>query len=251
MRTIYTFLFLIFIGFCSSCDERDIEVFDGTNQIYFEDFYVNAQYPGTEEADSTVASFFFYPDGTNDIKAPLTVLLSGKKLTEDRNFRLRVVEEETTALPAEYSLDSCYTFHAGTVNEETNDIRDIIQIQFHYSERLKDVPNGVRLVVEIVPDQWLKWGQYERVRAKIILTTAAAQPAWWNKEVTENLLGTYSEKKYKYFLNEVDLQAEMSAELIKKRPDRAIQLTLQFKKWLMEQNPAITESDGSLMQVKL
>ena len=42
--------------------EKDIAVFEGRNQIYFEKFYMNALYPGTKEADTTRTSFFFFPD---------------------------------------------------------------------------------------------------------------------------------------------------------------------------------------------
>lgn len=47
--------------------------------------------------------------------------------------------------------------------------------------------------------------------------------------MTSNLLGDYSTKKYKLFLNEIDKKAEMSEELIREHPDKAIQLTLEFK----------------------
>ena len=34
----------------SACSEKDIETFHGRHQIYFDKFYMNALYPGTEEA---------------------------------------------------------------------------------------------------------------------------------------------------------------------------------------------------------
>ena len=43
----------------------------------------------------------------------------------------------------------------------------------------------------------------------------------------------------------------MSADLIKDHPDRAIRLAMLFKQWLNEQNPAITEDNGTLMSVPL
>jgi len=203
------------------------------------------------QADSTVASFFFYPDGTQNIEAPLTILLSGDSLKEDQMFRLKVVEEETTAHADEYTIDPEYTFHANTISKDSNDIRDVIYIKFHRSACLETMENGVTLVVEIIPNENLKLGQVERTRAKLILTTATAKPTWWNDEVTSNLLGDYSTKKYKLFLNEIDKKAEMSEELIREHPDKAIQLTLEFKNWLLRQNPVILDEDNEPMEVAL
>ena len=165
--------------------------------------------------------------------------------------RLKVVEEETTAHADEYTIDPEYTFHANTISKDSNDIRDVIYIKFHRSARLETMENGVTLVVEIIPNENLKLGQVERTRAKLILTTATAKPTWWDDEVTSNLLGDYSTKKYKLFLNEIDKKAEMSEELIREHPDKAIQLTLEFKNWLLRQNPVILDEDNEPMEVAL
>ena len=246
MKKLYTVLVVLFVLVFGACYEREIEIFTDENEIYFEKFYMNEVYPGLAQADSTVASFFFYPDGTQNIEAPLTILLSGDSLKEDQMFRLKVVEEETTAHADEYTIDPEYTFHANT-----NDIRDVIYIKFHRSARLETMENGVTLVVEIIPNENLKLGQVERTRAKLILTTATAKPTWWDDEVTSNLLGDYSTKKYKLFLNEIDKKAEMSEELIREHPDKAIQLTLEFKNWLLRQNPVILDEDNEPMEVAL
>ena len=245
MRNRYLILW-IFITVLWACDERETLVFADRSEIYFDKFFMNAISPGTEAADSTIASFFFYPDGTKDIEAPLTVLYSGIPLTEDCDFQLKVIDEATTALPEEYTIDPVFTFHADTAitwDKEHNDIRDVIKIKIHYSERMKTM-DGVTLTLEIVPNEKLVWGQIERIRAKIFITIQAAQPEWWDEEVEANLLGRYSQDKYKYFLNHIDKQAEMSTELIREHPDRAIQLTLEFKAWLAEQSPALKDEYG-------
>ena len=251
MKKLYIVLVVLFVVVFGACDEREIEVFTDGNEIYFEKFYINEVYPGLAQADSTVASFFFYPDGTQNIEAPLAILLSGDSLEEDQTFRLKVVEEETTANADEYTIDPEYTFHTNTISKDSNDIRDVIYIKFHRSTRLEVMENGVTLVVEIIPNENLKLGQVERTRAKLILTTATAKPTWWNDEVTSNLLGDYSTKKYKLFLNEIDKKAEMSEELIREHPDKAIQLTLEFKNWLLRQNPVILDEDNEPMEVAL
>lgn len=232
-----------------SCDKKEVLLFNGSHEIYFQKFYMNAIAPGREQADSTTMSFFFYPDGTSDVLVPLTVNLSGPLLTSDVRFGLKVVPELTTATPDEYTLDPSYTFRAQEVPEGVKTVTDIIQIKMHRSTRLAQMPAGVRLVVELIPGETVGLGQAERVRATIILTTRAIRPAWWTEDIERTLFGKYTEKKYKYFLNEIDKNAEMSEELIRNRPDQAIKLVMQFKTWLLEQNPPIYEEDGSLMEV--
>ena len=234
-----------------SCEEKDTPLFQDGHEIYFEKFFVDAMPPGTEAADSTIASFFFYPDNTEDIEAPLVVKLSGTLLTSDLKFGLKVIPEGTEATSDEYTLDDFYTFSANTVGEDALEVKDTIFIKLHRGNRAEELVKGIPIVVELVPNDEVRLGQVERIRAKIILTTATAPPDWWDKEVEDNLLGVYTEKKFKCFLNNVDKKAEMSALLIKERPDRAIQLTLQFKTWLAKQNPPIEELDGTLMEVKI
>lgn len=45
----------------SACSEKDIETFHGRHQIYFDKFYMNALYPGTEEADTHQNIVLFLP----------------------------------------------------------------------------------------------------------------------------------------------------------------------------------------------
>lgn len=239
-------IIILLLGLCiwGACDERETPVFEGRNEIFFEKFFMDAVYPGTEAADSTIASFFFYPDGTKDIEAPLTVLYSGLPLTEDIRFQLKVVENGTTALPEEYTINPEYIFHAkGTVDSVHNDIRDVIKIKIHHHPRMETM-DGVTLMLEIIPNENVGWGQVERIRAKLFITMAAAQPEWWDKEVTDNLLGRYSQTKFKLFLNHVDREAEMNAALIREHPDQAIEMVLEFKDWLMKQKPLLEDEYG-------
>lgn len=234
------------VGFLSiflfACSEEDVEVFKDRPEVYFDKFFIDESYPGTSTADSTVVSFFFYPDGTNDATVDLFVHLSGEMLTSDLHYGLKVVEEETTAVPDEYTIASPCTFHAGN-------LIDTVKVKLHRSDRLESLPDGVKLVVELVPGETMGVGQIERRRAKVILTTAVRMPDWWNSAAI--LLGKYSPEKYKLFLNHADMEAQVNARFIQENPDKMILLVLKFKKWLSEQNPAIRELDGSLMTVSI
>lgn len=241
---------LIVLGLFA-CQEKDLDVFSSGNRIYFDKYFMNEFVPGTEEADSTTMSFFFFPDGTHTIQASLVVCLSGPLLESDASFKLKVDEDATTANSSEYTIANEYVFHANNIAENADRVLDTINIDLHMSDRLSGLENGVKLVVELIPNDRLGVGQYERTKANIIITTKASKPEWWTKEVTKSLLGEYSQKKYKLFLNNVDTNAEMSLDLIENRADKAIDLALRFKDWLNNQDPAILDEDGSVMTVTI
>lgn len=215
-------------------------LFGSDHYIYFDKFWKNASYPGTETADSTEATFFFVGDDETSTTADLIVVLAGHQLEQDLDFKLRVVPEMTTALPEEYTLQDKYTFHARPVQEGDTRFQDTIHIQLNKSARLDEMPEGYRLVLEIVPDEQVKVGQYERSRSIIRIVKDPVRPAWWNSEVDIYLLGTYSATKYKLFLENVPGAGELDGEMIEQRPDEARKLVLEFKKWLME-NPSEDE----------
>lgn len=233
-----------------ACSKQEIKTFTDGNELFFQKFFENETFPGTGTADSTVVSFFFYPDGTQDVLAPLVINLSGMPLETDLDFNLRVVTELTTANNDEYTIDPSYTFRS-VIPPGAADIRDTVYIKLHRSTRLDQLPGGVKLVVELVANDKVGLGQFERTRASIILGTSVSRPEWWNAEVTNTLLGTYTQKKFRTFLNEIDKNAEMNGQLIRERPDIARRLALQFKTWLSEQFPPILEDNGDIMEVAI
>lgn len=236
-----------------SCHEDDIKVFDGKNELYFEKFYMDALTPGTEKADSTVESFFFYAENTHEIKADLVIVLSGRLLESDLKFQLKVVPEETTASPEEYILENSYTFRMKSLEPDAEgnypkEIKDTISVRLRYSDRLVFMPQGVVLTVEIVPNDRMDSGQYERRRARIISTNLAEKPKWWDDEVTYTLLGKYSQAKYKLYLMHIDPNGELNGELLANDPARAIELVQEFKEWLLK-NPGQTDENGEITVV--
>lgn len=225
----------LFAVFLAACNKDDIQVFNAKNQIYFDKFYMNALAPGNEEADTTRASFFFYPNETQEIKVNLAVQLSGMTLTSDLTFGLKVISEAGTARAEEFELAKEYTFHARPIPEGDKEIRDTIEVTLKKSARLEELgEEGLRLVVELVPNERVELGQFERRRAVIVWTNVVAQPEWWDYEVEWALLGKYTYEKYKLFLEVVEGANEFNEELIKESPAKAIDMVNQFKKWLNE-----------------
>lgn len=243
-------MFAMLLTVCS-CSEKDLMVFGNEHHIYFDKFYKNAAAPGKETADSTLASFFFEHDDVNEIEAKLVVHITGKLLDQDRQFALKVVPELTTAKPDEYRLADSYVFRANNVSAEAKNQSDTIAINMLRSERLKDMPHGVRLCVELIPMGDLLLGQTERTRAIINLTRDAIQPEWWDAEVTSVLLGNYSSRKYKLFLTHIDPKATLNASMLKFETYKAYELVRRFKKWLIENPEEAKEEDGSRMTVNV
>lgn len=231
MKIRLLFIVTLLAGIVSACGEKDIAVFEGRNQIYFEKFYMNALYPGTKEADTTRTSFFFFPENTKEIKVKLVVNLSGLELEKDLHFGLKTVEEGTT----EYRLEKEYTFRKRALPTDMKEVKDTIEVSVLHSDRLAELgTDGVRLVVELVPNADVDLGQYERRRAVIVWSEVEAKPDWWTHEVEWTLLGAYSYEKYKLFLQVVDTEGEFNENLIKNYPARAIAMVTEFKQWLLD-----------------
>ena len=76
------FLLLAVMGglLFTSCQEDDIMLFGSDHYIYFDKFWKNASYPGTETADSTEATFFFVGDDETSTTADLIVVLAGRQV---------------------------------------------------------------------------------------------------------------------------------------------------------------------------
>lgn len=247
----YCILMSLCLMLFSSCDERGITLFDHEHEVYFKKFFMNALAPGTEAADSTEVSFFFAGEDEKYMDAFLEINLSGRPLSGNLHFGLKVVEDKTTALSNEYILEKQYTFRARPIPENAIAIKDTIAVRFLRSKRLSSMPDGIRLEVALVASPQVGIGQYERSHAVLILREEAIQPEWWTQEVEAELLGKYTPKKYKTFLVNIEDSRELDGKMIENRPDQARKLALQFKKWLEQQNPPIYEEDGTLMKVEV
>lgn len=243
-------LFAICAVVFGACSEQDIEPFGDRHEIYFYKFFMDEREPGTSKADSTDVTFFFAKPTDDHVIADVVVALAGRPLTKDLHFGLKVVDEMTTAKPDEYVLDDVYTFRAREIPEGDKLILDTIQIRMNRSARLNELPEGLRLTVEIVPTEELYVGQYERSRAVIHLTKDAVKPVWWTGEVTAGLLGNYSSLKYKLFLENVPGAYELDGEMIQNYPDEAFKLTKLFKQYLAE-NPTWDEEHYEWMKVEI
>lgn len=241
------FIFTLFGTF--ACKEEPLLHFSEDKYLYFQKFWKDAIAPGTEKADSTSVSFFFSKDTDTSVHADVIVVLAGRPLQQDLKFRLRVVDELTTALPGEYTIADHYTFRAKPVGAREKMIQDTIRIQLNRSSRLDTLPDGYRLAVAIQEDDAVKVGQVERTTAIIHVTKDPVRPEWWTREIEEYLLGRYSTKKYRLLLDHMPNAELLSTNFIIDNPDKVRKMALAFKQWLIK-NPQL-DDDGTLVSVKV
>lgn len=194
MKTILK-IFLFGILFFISCNKAQILLFDGDDHIQFVN-HVN---------DSTLHTFLSNPEA-DEMLIPLYVELVGKPKNKDREFKVSVVERFSTADEKHYSLESRYYLGAGKV-------RDTIYFKGIKTLDLSSQP--VKLVLNVSGMSELKSGQEEYSNAILYLSNVISKPNWWTDNVDKRLLGVYSDKKYKLFIQltgviDVDINDEAS-----------------------------------------
>ena len=219
----YIFILLVALS-AIYCTEEKIPTYHGGHYISF---------TTDMSKDSTISSFFFYPNATS-IEIPLTLQLGGGPLAEDHQYTLAVVEEESNALSKNYQLGT-YTFRKGLV-QDTAIVTLLKSAELDTKE--------YTLVLAVQADDLLQPGQTEYRKAKIVFSSMAAQPTWWDATVSKAYLGNYSNKKFQEFIIATDGEAANFGEA---SSDERRQLALEFLYYLREkkdQGDTVYEEDG-------
>ena len=224
-------IYLIMIGaicLLYSCSENKIPTYyDSTSErfIYF----------AKSEADSSEISFFSYP-GRSEILLPVIVQSTG---ISDKNEAYEiVVRNEFTTAPAEtFNIPNELVIKAG-------EVRDTCLITLKYTPLLDT--EKIRLVINVANNENFSVGRTEYRAAVIWFHNIISQPQWWTGSVTSYYLGTYSDKKYRLFLEVVgvDMTGATDSELR--------HYALIFKSYLNAQKAAgntIEEENGTEMTV--
>lgn len=245
---------ILFIILCmltlglSSCKEDGIDLFD-TSSHYI---YIVSQ--ERSDKDSLFTSFKFHV-GVDEYTVKFPVHLAGLPLTEDKTFKVEVVPEETTALPADYSLESEQVFHAGLWV-------DSLQIKLLRTAHL--ATTDVHLTVRLVENENFKLGDliepdpnglpiYSKgtLKATVAYNDKVTKPEWWKDDTEKLLLGDYSDIKYERFI-EVTGVSDLST---KSEMEKRI-LVKQFKEELDKHNDPTAadyahwcEADGTKITV--
>ena len=190
----YLILILAMVAIFGACSEDKFTTYDSERYVYFTKGIT---------ADSITESFFFYPNqNTHDIA--LELAFSGMPVLENMTYRVEVDEELTTAIKGtDFDFDPDQTWESGKE-------RDTLVVKLLKTAKLEN--QMIRVVLKIVSTTDFAVGPTLKIRSqRIVFTSQAIAPTWWNQDITEYYLGTYSDAKYAKFI-EVTGESDMTGQ---------------------------------------
>lgn len=218
MIAMRTLLFVLLLSVVISCNEEKIATFeDQTSFLGFEkNFYT----------DSLEISFLYY--FTDEISYPIEVIRGGKIFEDDIEYYLSVDSSQTNLPAINYEIPSSCVFRG-------NLIKDTAYINLKNTEELQDTV--YQLVLNIDQSPLVTPGVYENRKIRCLVTAKVVQPDWWDETITAFYLGTFSEKKYRLFMQVTGVSdlTGMNLALVRK-------YALELKVYLQE-NPTSDESE--------
>ena len=212
------------IALFASCSQIEIDTYNDLTKYRFISF------TKAESSESNV-SFFQYP-GETTINYPVVVQSSGYG-EDDMEYKVSVIAENTTAQAGDYTMPEKFVFRKKSAV-------DTFYVQLHYSEKLDT--EKVKVSLKIEANEFFKEGIEDNLKAVIWFHNNLVKPAWWSTIY----FGTYSDLKYKYFLQVVKKDLTDANNSTKRH------YALIFKAWLQEQADAgntITEANGTPMTI--
>jgi len=202
----YILILLVFASLFS-CNEDELLKYESGNFLNF------VQH---SERDSVELSFFFHP-GEDVIRVPIELALTGKLLTEGKEFRLSI-DESSTATADDFEFEDKLVFKAN---------KSVDTVYMNVKKSLKLANDTCKLVLRIEENENFKVGVKEYLTRKIYFTSVVSKPEWWNKEITEIYLGEFSAAKFLLFCEVLKLNS-----LEDVRPTIIRQYALIFKRYL-------------------
>ena len=174
------YILLLLLACCLfSCSEDEIKPYHGDQYLYF------SQLKGTEDLSVNV-SFNNYPLD-DELTVKIALGLVGDPFTSPAPYKIGVVADKTTALPENYSLPEAPTFKANSATDE-------LEVKLIKTENLTE---DVSLLLKIEPNDYFEGSILHYDTIRIVINTVESQPLWWDKEVVNVYLGTYSRAKYR------------------------------------------------------
>lgn len=228
------YIWLVSLLVLSSCQKEGLTDYDQSLRYLY--------IPTIEDANLATLSFQHHL-GVEDYEIQFPVKLVGQQLTEDQTYLIEVVNDEklTTAKPEDYTLLKEQVFHAGV-------FEDVVKLTLHKTDNLKD-EKVLSLTIRLVPNENFDVGHYmgdplhkwtnESLTASVTFNDKISRPDWWNDRITKRFLGTYSDNKYRYFIESTGVSDLTDFSFTELRT-----LSLQFKADLVK-HPEWKEEDGS------
>ncbi len=162
------------------CAKDEIDTYKGESYVYF----------ARKGGDALEYSFSFHPGKDTDT-IPLVIKLIGHIAERDRKITLVVNSDSTTALSADFALPANIVLPAG---------KHIDTIALVLVKSPKLLENKFRIYLELKESEDFKTGPVTNVFADIVFSDMLSRPAWWDALIVSNFLGTYSDAKYRLFI---------------------------------------------------
>jgi hypothetical protein len=217
------------LALMQSCKKDEIMRYDSGDHVQFNKSFI----------DSSMFSFLALPD-EDEARAPLVIELVGKPVDKDRQYKISVAKDQSTATPQHYSLPSSFTLKANRTSDTA----------WVTVKKLPDLSvKPVRLVLMIESTDELKFGQVDYCVSILNISNVIARPDWWNQNVEWYYLGEYSNKKYKLFI-QVTGRSEINSANI----DEVRYYTMKLKSYLLQEKDAgrtVYEENGQEMIVEM
>jgi hypothetical protein len=213
----------------ASCKKDEIDTYTGGTYIQFTRSY----------NDSSLFSFLALPDD-DEGNVPISVQMTGMPENRDRQFKISVVPQGTTATSAHYTLPSSFTLRA-------NRVVDTAWITVKKTPDISVKP--VKLTMKMEKTDDFEIGQTDHAAIILYISNVVARPDWWDGNVEGRFLGEYSDKKLLLFI-----QVTSVSELDPDNENEVRYYTLMFKNYLLKEKDAgrtVYEENGAEMQVAM
>lgn len=209
----------------SHCKKSAILTYNSVNYIQF-----------TDNSKDTVNVSFFIRPHDNLIRVPVAVKIIGQLPEKDTKYTVEIDAKETNALPVYYTLPASFVFGKGKTT-------DTAYIDFHRHNDLLNKSFLLQLRITGLDDG--KPGQTTFLKKVFRIEDIARKPSWWDWSMESNYLGTYTDKKFRVFMDVTGVGMLDKYSLSEQR-----EFMLAFKHYLvekMEDGDPVLEEDGTDM----
>lgn len=209
--------------------EKDPQGYSGTDYVYF----------GKDMTKDSVVYCFGLAGRLDKDTLGIEVRASGDVAGYDREYVVKA-SANSTAKEGEDFVVLNRVFRGGRV-------ADTMWIAVNNSAKLRT--GSVFLQLELVANEQFELCFPKQNGAKVYLTDVVVRPDWWDGKQESEGLGTYSEKKYRLFLQVCLVQDFGNMEYAERRD-----AMLRFRKYLEDEakkGNVIPDEDGQPMRVAI
>lgn len=187
--TVYSIGFLLALFILGACEKEEKFDYAGGNQIYF-----------AMTADSSVYSFAIQSSTVNEDVALISVAVSGAAAATDREIKIEVVGDRSTAREGSYPASGGH-YHLGRTILKAGEIKADVPVTVF---RQQDISGGeVFICLRIVPDENFLGNMGEKFLVhKFKINDILTRPDNWDSYILR-YFGVYGPVKYQFIIDKL------------------------------------------------